>query len=272
MTRSVKLLEQKLHNINIIQLCTGEQNKNPLQRNNFQIDFTPKLWNRKTCEELEKEIENVWNKKLQTCKVYNGQKFRYAGNEVDKDVFKLNLGMTCYRDIIGISQSQNVDKWKTMGEENFGNSQAYLSNVSIFQKKWSIDTYLPFCNNFSYIALCSKINTYTCIYLHKGVRKECWEKINEILKSKCRWLKKEIIIWNSPVDELIEEVGVSSDQIESPKLLGIVQNLSLSGRPSLEFLTRSDDTEVFKDCSAIMKPQNYTPALRGALIMWSHIN
>ncbi|RXG56692.1 hypothetical protein Avbf_15098, partial [Armadillidium vulgare] len=45
-------------------------------------------------------------------------------------------------------------------------------------------------------------------------------------------------IWNSPVDELIEEVGVSSDQIESPKLFGIVQNLSLSGRPSLEFLTR----------------------------------
>ncbi|KAB7501013.1 hypothetical protein Anas_12861 [Armadillidium nasatum] len=45
-------------------------------------------------------------------------------------------------------------------------------------------------------------------------------------------------IWNSPVDELVEEVGVSSDQIESPKLLGTVQNLSLPGRPSLEFLTR----------------------------------
>ncbi|KAB7501014.1 Nucleoside diphosphate-linked moiety X motif 22, partial [Armadillidium nasatum] len=44
-------------------------------------------------------------------------------------------------------------------------------------------------------------------------------------------------IWNSPVDELVEEVGVSSDQIESPKLLGTVQNLSLPGRPSLEFLT-----------------------------------
>ncbi|KAB7504205.1 Nucleoside diphosphate-linked moiety X motif 22, partial [Armadillidium nasatum] len=196
--------------------------------------FSPKLWNRKTCEELEKEIECVWDKKLQNCKVYNGQKFRYAGNEIDKNVFKLNLGMTCYRDIIGISQSQNVQTWKTMGEENFGNSQAYLSNgLGVGILAFTDDDHIVLIRRAKWVG------EYPGFFDRPGGHPEP-EKVPDIQENpQAKETHASIAneIWNSPVDELVEEVGVSSDQIESPKLLGTVQNLSLPGRPSLEFLT-----------------------------------
>lgn len=84
-------------------LVTHLLNQNGLTT--LKINFSEKLFNRKTTDDIETWIDEKWNEKLQTAgsKLWNGSKFRLDSvesiSEKNQRNYILNIGLTCYKDL-----------------------------------------------------------------------------------------------------------------------------------------------------------------------------
>lgn len=81
---------------------------------------------------FETNVDMVWETRTeQNPKLWNGTKFRIDSVSLAEDQVTpiFNLGITCYKDFIGTNWSPDAKLYHTLGKENHGNEQAYMSDA-----------------------------------------------------------------------------------------------------------------------------------------------
>lgn len=92
-------------------------------------------YNRRTLpHDYETKIQETWTRKTdENPTLYNGTKFRLHSVDCDDGdrsaTVTFNLGVTCYRDFIGTNWSPNAQLYRSLGAEEFGDRQAFLSDA-----------------------------------------------------------------------------------------------------------------------------------------------
>lgn len=96
---------------------------------NIIINLDPEF-NRKETPQLQKDIDEIWNKRLEVLpSMFNGTKFRlYSIEEKGTDV-QLNIGITCYKDFQGTNLSERVLELQSQGLCEHDDSQVYMSDA-----------------------------------------------------------------------------------------------------------------------------------------------
>ena len=79
----------------------------------------------------EAQVDQVWTDRLaNNNKLYNGTKFRlHSVTMTTTTELHLQLGITCYKDFLGTNWSPVSPSILEMGQRDYGNSQAYMSDA-----------------------------------------------------------------------------------------------------------------------------------------------
>ena len=107
---------------------TAQLSSEPLKKEDVLINFNPTSFNRRSNFDLENVISETWSKKCkENEKLFNGSKFRHAASRLKESRLELDVGLTCYKDLVGTNLSAEVDDVKKMGQKTHGDEAAYLS-------------------------------------------------------------------------------------------------------------------------------------------------
>ena len=104
----------------------------PIPRDKLRVVLSADF-NRKTLPAPhEKHVSQIWDLRVKmNPKLYNGTKFRIDSvktNEEEGTVI-FNLGISDYKDFIGTNWSPDAKKYRSYGQRDFDNTQAYLSDA-----------------------------------------------------------------------------------------------------------------------------------------------
>ena len=111
-----------------IMFLTGKLSYTPQEK--LKVLLSPQF-NRKTLPKTyEQNIEQIWSDRLKlNSTLWNGTKFRIDKVSMENDIVTFCLGITCYKDFLGTNWSPEAKQLHELGESDFNNSQAYMSDA-----------------------------------------------------------------------------------------------------------------------------------------------
>ncbi|XP_069118504.1 uridine diphosphate glucose pyrophosphatase NUDT22-like [Argopecten irradians] len=201
-------------------------------------------FNRKPFGKFDAQIESIWNKRRsENPKLFNGTKFRLhsvSKNSGDGSDFRItfNIGITCYRDFISTNWAPNAIEILQLGEQNFNDSQAFMSDamgVGAFVQ--TADKHVIFLKRS---ILCGEAKGQWDIPGGHAEPQELVGKlpVEDIDVTKMDSVKVIEEMFDSIKREVIDEVNIPSTCLSEPELCGIARNTTAAGRPSVEFVIR----------------------------------
>ncbi|KAL4238646.1 UDP-sugar diphosphatase [Mactra antiquata] len=198
-----------------------------------------KEYNRKLSPTLEEEIESIWKRRLaELPSLFNGTKFRLHSVEEDQSLIILNLGVTCYKDFQGTNLSSDVLVLQSQGLCDHDDSQAYM------------------CDALGVGALVMTSDDHIVLIFRSkncGEDTEMWDRpgghaeptnivgripvedIDLSSMSEDAVIKE---IYQSIIEEVVSEVNLPQDSLQSPVIIGIHRSNLNGGKPNVEFLVR----------------------------------
>lgn len=101
-----------------------------VNRTKLKVKMSPEF-NRKTLpNEHESTLDELWQERMKlNPKLWNGTKFRIESVDQMGPSPVFNLGLTDYKDFICTNWSPNAKLYHELGENDFNNSQAYMSDA-----------------------------------------------------------------------------------------------------------------------------------------------
>lgn len=205
-------------------------------------------YNRKTLpHDYEAKIQETWTRKTdENSTLYNGTKFRLHSVDCDNDDrsanVTFNLGVTCYRDFIGTNWSPNAKLYRGLGTEEWGDSQAFLSDAL------GVGALLETSDGF--VVLLKR--SMSCAEApglwdipggHPEPKAVVGNKSHEEINLLEICPEKVVDeIFNSTLSEIVDEVNIPQDTLTDPLLVGIARNTTSAGRPSSEYYVRCNLT------------------------------
>ncbi|XP_042210765.1 uridine diphosphate glucose pyrophosphatase NUDT22-like [Homarus americanus] len=220
--------------------------------------FNHSNYARQTCVDIEQQINQQWETRCaKNSRLYNAQKFRFAGWEITGGKWILNIGLTCYKDLSGTNLAPNFRLIQEKGAKDFGDLQAYMSDtLGVGVLLMTKDGHLVVTRRAGwtgeYPGALDRPGGHPepgRVFTSGGSLKpedDNWEVDDAVLDE----------VWSSAAQEVEDELGVARSQMSDLTLMGMDLNREAGGRPSLEFFTKlelssSEMTEVYsRGCQA----------------------
>ncbi|CAG5121140.1 unnamed protein product [Candidula unifasciata] len=196
-------------------------------------------------------IERIWIERLQqNPSLFNGTKFRvhHVTSTDDGDRVIMYLGITDYKEYLGTNWAPNVKNLQQKGIEIHGNSQAFLSDaLGVGASVVTEDNFLVLLWRSKHCAEAPSM--WDVPGGHAEPKKLVGNKLlKEIDVSSMDRSAVVDEIFDSIVQEVIDEVNIPRRYLEKPLYMGTHRNNTSAGRPSLAFYIRccisSEDVRV----------------------------
>ena len=210
--------------------------RTPRSRKEIAVNFSLRF-NKRSTSWIDESIDKIWNELYEkNQRLYNGSKFRFSNFNILADQVVLDIGLTCYKDLLatnchsfgielqkyGLEQHQDP---RSCFADVLGVGSLLLTNDDQFlfikralwtgEDKGKVDRPggHPEPDNVSQLSL----------HVDKP------EHFNSQIKEE---------IFDSVLNEIQGEINLPRETLSDPLFIGIVRSLERFGRPTAEFLVR----------------------------------
>lgn len=209
------------------------------EKSQIEIEYDAVKFNRKVHKNVENFMEEYWNQKCsENPRLYNGSKFRLDSFQLKEKLLKIQVGITSYKELLGTHHHPNADQLLNesydfffKGTEGFNDEFAFMSN----------------CLGVGAIALTKddffilmERSMWTGEAPGKVDRPGGHPEPDLISKDHSNLTSKQVLdeIYQSPQNELRDEINIALSDQSEPKLLGLVRDMELGGRCAFDFLIK----------------------------------
>ncbi|XP_039219359.1 uridine diphosphate glucose pyrophosphatase NUDT22 [Crotalus tigris] len=229
-----------------------------IPESDVRVELSP-LYDRNSLPADQARIDRVWAARCQQNPwLFNGAKFRLHSVKLDGTLLTFHLGLTSYKDFVGTNLAKTARQLREQGEQDFGNSQAYLADpLGVGALLQTAD------DNFVFLrrSLCvgeapGKIDVPGG---HPEPQAALGKDAPERSLIRHQDLPGDLVVrelFSSVLREVQDEVNLQPATLSSPLLLGIVRNETTAGRGGAEFYVRCSLTsEQVKQRYALGGPE-----------------
>jgi len=218
----------------------------PRSRKEISVNFSLSF-NKKSTPIIDETIDKIWQEVYQkNQRLYNGSKFRFSNSTMLTDQVLLDIGLTCYKDLLGTNCNLFGKELREFGLRAHQDARSYFADVlGVGSLLLTKDDKFLFIKRAMWTGEDKgKIDrpgghpepdNISQLHLHADKTEHFNREVREE-------------IFNSVLNEVRDEINLPLDTLSDPLFFGIVRSLERFGRPSAEFLVRcslnSDEVET----------------------------
>lgn len=219
----------------------------PATLNNIKVAFSKKF-NRKSFEKLDSSIEQTWKEQtFKNPRWYNATKFRLESVTTDNSSnIQINLGLTDYKEMICTNKHTNLQEVYDYGIQHHNNKQACLSDaLGVGCIVTTIDNYVVLIRRSLWVGEAQGlVDTPGGHAEPDEILKK--QDIEDIFTADNHDIRYEL--FHSMVREVRDELNVPEEELSFPKLLAVLRNECLGGKPCMTYILncRMNKNEILK--------------------------
>ena len=208
----------------------------PRRRKDVTVNFSLRF-NKRSTPWIDESIHKIWNELCEeNQRLYNGSKFRFSNLSTLSDQIVFDIGLTCYKDLLGTnchSFGREVQKHGLV---------AHQDDRSCFADVLGVGSLLLTSNDqFVFIKRALWTGEDKGKVDRPGGHPEP-DNISELSlhadKAEDFNIQIKEEIFDSVLNEIRDEINLPLEALSDPLFFGIVRSLEKFGRPTAEFLVR----------------------------------
>lgn len=208
----------------------------PRSRKEITVNFSLRF-NKRSAPWIDEAIDKIWNELYEkNQRLYNGSKFRFSNLNILVDQVVLDVGLSCYKDLLGTNCHSLGRELQEYGLENHKDPRSCLADVlGVGSLLLTSD------NQFLFIKRALWTGEDSGKVDRPGGHPEP-DNVPQLSQHADRpehsnnQIREEI--FDSVLNEIRDEINLPRETLSDPLLIGFVRNLERFGRPTAEFVVR----------------------------------